>query len=221
MPVQSGLPIPRSWARPSPRICCRGRSSETTIFVNKGPLKQCAKAAKLNTPSQAYRSLQAEGSDGRRWHQRCQTFRFAGESQCTTAFMERVKRKARSGSYMVMSEWETLVRPRIQLCHFTPHEAFFSRAPPSLFFNSSRFPLLSSAPFSHCSPPGLPSLWWQPAETSPRLGCRRSRVTECSRGGGFSHARCAAADGEPARQSLVPGSEGQLKAHLQSAGLQE
>lgn len=111
----------------------RGRSSETT-FVNKGLLKQCAKTTKLNTPSQVYCSLQEGGSYGRWRHQRCQTFRFAGESQCTTAFMERTERKAHGGSCKMMSERETRVRSRIQLCHFTPHEVFFSWAPPSLFF---------------------------------------------------------------------------------------
>lgn len=72
------------------------------------------------------------------------------------------------------------------------------------FFNSSRFPLPSSAPFSHRFPTGLPALFEQPAETNSRLRCwRRScarRVTECSRDQGFSHAHCAVTGSKPARE---------------------
>lgn len=150
------LPILHSWERPRPRTRCRGRNSPPH-FVNKGRLKQRAKT-KLNTPSRVYCWLRGESSYVWQWHQRCQTFHFAGESWCNTRPWKERKGKHTVGAVRWVNEkpgWNQESSSIVTL-----PTTYFSRQPHlHCFSNSSRFPLPSSTPFSCYFLPGLPSLW--------------------------------------------------------------
>lgn len=208
--------------RASRFLCCRRRSSET-IFVKKSLLRQRAKTMQLNTPA---RVMSTAGS-----MEKAATA--DGDTRGARRFTLQVKAstpphswKGRKGNPKVgAAKWWLNKKlgwdSRIQLCHFTPHEVFFSQAPPSLFFNS--FP----PPFLHTflSLSSYRASQFVVTEVNSHLGCwRRScarSVTECSRDGDLSHTCCTVTDSKPPRERRAVESKEWVQPHLLSAEVKD